>query len=144
MNNVIWVGTNENVLHDPESGTTIIEVLFPKGFQLNDYDPDQNLIEIENCNNGERFWINPFHLFKRDLRKGIKKKVVDIYPLNPHMYNAYLSKFNGIIRRKRCYLQAIFLRYGEIEPFNLKTDYPKLKDLNYQGLYIIPEPKPDK
>jgi hypothetical protein len=138
MNNIINISKGTSL--DAVTLRTVIEVLLPKNWFLNDYDPKENLIEIEDESNGERFWVGVNALFRfwGPLEVGCKRKVVD---LDSVMFDAYLAGFDGEIRRKRCYLKAIFLPFGEPEKVDRSTFYFKLKDIAYEGLYVqaIPE-----
>ena len=140
MDNVIYIGNTTKL--DPVTLRTVIEVLLPKGWFLNDYDPTDNTIEIEDELEGERFWVDVNGLFRfwGHLQVGSKRKVVDIDSV---MFDAYLAGFDGEIRRKRCYLKAIFLPFGEPEKVDKSTFYFKLKNITYEGLYVPPKQLPE-
>jgi hypothetical protein len=101
----------ENYLR-PHADGYAIEALLPKGWLLSDFSPTENLIEIENINDGSRFWMTPFELFYKDF--STKQKVVIIKKGatftsdKDFQVKATVAYFTAETRRKRCYLQAIF------------------------------------
>ena len=124
-----------SITWNKETQETILEILLPKNWLLSDFDPKENKIEIEDTSDGERYWIDPNQLFRfwGKLEIGAKRKVADFS--NWIMFDAYLSKFDGEIRKKRCYLKAIFLPFGALETIDSKTAYAKTSNVIYEGLY---------
>lgn len=91
---------------------TSIKQLLPKGWWLNDFSPTENLIEIEDRNDGDRFWVEPKELFRRNIKIGTE---VFIYIGKQLVQPAEIEKFDACIFHNRCYLLAV-LKQKEKEP----------------------------
>ena len=98
-----------------------IKVLLPKYLLLSDFSPTENLIEIEDTKEGERFWVEPKVFFKRDIQIG-----KEIFILENNMVStAKVERFDGIIYRKRCYLLAFLKFFAEPPvPFDRNIHLP--------------------
>lgn len=98
-----------------------LKMLLPKGWELSDFSPTENLIEIEDTNDGSRFWCEPKALFRREIKLGENVNVVE----NNIVTTAKATRFDAKIFRKRCYLLAIF-EFDETNPvpFDAKIHWP--------------------
>lgn len=104
MENVICID-GQSVTYDRLKKITVIEKLLPAGFLAADYDPQENLIEMEDTSDGQRFFMKPVELFEKDLRPGTIYKTLD---QNGTRFDSCLETFEGVIRRRRCYVRAVF------------------------------------
>lgn len=88
-----------------------ISALLPKGYYLTDYSPTENLLELEDTNKGDRFWLEPSAIFRRDLKIGTSIFVME----NSLVSTAIVKRFDANIFRKRCYALAV-LEYNQDAP----------------------------
>lgn len=134
MKNVLF--TNFPGVKCNSENSVMLKTLLPKGWELSDFDKTENLIEIQDLTDGNKFWVRPKELFKYipDAQIGLKVKVVNLD--KGIMFDSWLWGFNGEIRKKRCYLQAYFKPFGCTEPIDRKTVYARIQGIVYDGLYV--------
>lgn len=91
-----------------------IEQLLPKGWVISDYCNTENVFEIEDEADGQRFWLNPFELFHKYLSVDCLIKLFLVKKDGSNwIANGRLLKFDTVIRRKRTYLLAFIEKVEE-------------------------------
>lgn len=83
----------------------IIKTPIPASWEISDFSPTENLIEIQDLLNGERFWIEPKSVFVTPFIVGFAIRILN---QDRSIIDVKLREFGSLKFRGRQYITAVF------------------------------------